>query len=344
MNWFDGMVISSRHLEHADRQAEALVSLGCLSCVDQPGLLWDSLGAGTASPLITVGAPSQLDGEWKLPIGFERAFAAVAPSGRLVIVLPQRNTAGDSRSSCGASLNAEDVNASEPLLVCVRQGDGASVTRVEAGDSREPVELRVPALDACVKTRAAFEQDVRGTMADFVPIGAVNLVNNDATVSPDYIPPVTKLAGVLAFDAGILARISSQCDELLRVVEENIDAAGEAFSAGAASQELMSRRADYEALRTILFVRAGLTSHLAAFSPIRFVSEVAQPLATWWVHHQGRHFEGSGVRGEGPVGTTNSLAGELLSIGLSNLSAGSDLALRAIERFLSSMTTVLQIG
>ncbi|MCK4513424.1 hypothetical protein KAW64_16865 [bacterium] len=261
-----------------------------------------------------------------------------------MIAFPLRDSTGGVSSSLAVTLSAEDVATNEPLLVCVRQGDGTDVTAHKGADRHESIELIVPRLEACVRTMDVYEQEIHASMADFVPIGAVKLSNNDARIALDYIPPVTRLAGVLAFDDGILGKISARCGELLHVVEENIDAAGDAFAMGSASKDLMSRRADYEALRTILIARTGMTNQPAALSPIRFISEVVQPLATWWIHHQGRHFRGGEIRSDGPVGTTDSLAGTLMSTSFSSLCTGSDRALRATESFLAHLTTVLQIG
>ena len=140
-----------------------------------------------------------------------------------------------------------------------------------------------------------------------------------------------------------MAKLAGRAAELLEVVEANIETAGEAFVRSSATPALMSRRADYESLRTLLLLTRGRFELAASLSPVRFLTDVVQPLASWWLRHQARHFATAHSQVVADIGAALTAAAALLATTPAQLCAGTDAMVRGSDDFLDHLTRALQV-
>jgi len=343
VKWYDGLVVGSHHLTHSDRRVDELVAELCKAGLDQPGLLSDDSPNRTPSQLIEIESSEPSPEGLRVRIALTRPFAAVSLSGQFVVGHTSRG--GQAGIPDSPFVVAVPVQTTEPVLVCVRQVDAEELQIDGGADTDSTVTLRYPGLEGVAVSIDNYIERVVGDYADYAPIGSIDLAGGNPVVDQTYIPPVLKLTTASAFDEGLVTKISAQWETLFRTVSEKIDAAGAAFAQGQVGADLMSRRTDYEALRTLLLCTWGLAKNITGISPTRLHFEAVQPIASWWEHHRGRHFPNVDLESQtSPVAAVSRLARSLANMTHRDLCAGSSTMLQLTNEFLPGIKDVLAVG
>jgi hypothetical protein len=343
VKWYDGLVVGSHHLTHSDRRVDALIAQLCQAGLDQPGLLNDDSPNRTPSQLIEIESSEPSPGGLRVRIALTRPFAAVSLSGKFVVGHTSRG------GQAGIPDSPFDVVAlpqpTGQILVCARQVEADELHIDGRADGDSTVTLRYPGLEGAAVSIDNYIERVVGDYADYVPIGSLDLTSGNPVVDQSYIPPVLKLTTASAFDEGLVTKISAQWETLFRTVSEKVDAAGAAFAQGQGGADLMSRRTDYEALRTLLLCTWGLAKNITGISPTRLLFEAVQPIASWWQYHRGRHFPNVDLESQtSPVAAVSRLARSLSNMTHRDLCAGSSTMLLLTNEFLPGIKDVLAVG
>lgn len=343
VKWYDGLVVGSHHLTHSDRRVDGLVAELCKSGLDQPGLLSDDAPGRTPGQLIELESSEPTPEGMRARIALTRLFAAVSPSGRIVVGHTGRG------GQAGVPDHPFDVvvppGTTGQVIVCARQVEAEALQIERRAGADATVELRYPGLEGAVVPLAHYIERVAGDFAGHAAIAALDLTDGTPVVDQSYIPPVLKVTTANAFDDGLVPKISAHWDALFRVVSEKVDAAGAAFAQGQVGADLMRRRTDYEALRTLLLCTWGLANNVAGVSPTRLLFEAVQPIAGWWEYHRTRHFPNVDMESQtSPVAAVTRLAHSLSSLKHRDLWAGSSTLLRRTNEFLPGIKDVLAVG
>lgn len=343
VKWYDGLVVGSHHLTHSDQRVEGLVAELSKAGLDQPGLLNDDTPNRTPGQLIEIESSEPATGGMRVRIALTRPFAAVSLSGKLVVGHTSRG--GQAGIPDAPLYVVMAVGLTGQVLVCARQVE-ADELRIEGRASADTsIDLRYPGLEGVAVPIDDYVERVSGDFADYVPVGSLDMITGNPVVDPSYIPPVLKITTANAFDDGLVPKIAAHWDGLFRVVSEKVDAAGAAFAQGKVGADLMSRRTDYEALRTLLLCTWGLARNITGTSPTRFLFEAIQPVASWWEYHRGRHFPNVDLESQtSPVAAVSRLSRTLSSLTHRDLCAGTGTLLRQTNEFLPGIKDVLAVG
>jgi hypothetical protein len=346
VKWYDGLLVSSEHMAHSDERVSSLLAEACRGLMDQPGVIGFEGETNTPSQLFSVHSTGASENGVTLELSISRSFVAMTPAGVITTALPGKGTgAGVPTRTFSIAVAADVMSAAGQLLLCASQESHGDLSIERRRTADEGIDLDYPDLQMIVVPRGQYEQRVTGDLAQYVAIGALTSSGGELREVADYIPPVTRLATVRSFDPGILQKITSHCDKLRTVLSENIEAAGVAFARGDVGADLMSRRSDYDALRAVLVMTRGMTSSLERLSPLRFVGEVAQPIAAWWIDHRNRHFPNASASDDGtPIGIASIRANEIMKTDFAVVCGGTDEVIRSAEQFLASLTVVLEVG
>ncbi len=342
VKWFDGLVVGSRHLTHSDRRVQGLLAEICHGALDQPGLTGGERVSGvTPAQLIQLESIEATQPGSTLKLVLTRSFVAVSLSGRISIGYRDESSGIGRHFTASLPQPATDGQ----LLVCVRQQDAEELKVERRVDSDSKIDLTYPALDGLAVPHRQFTEGVAADYADYVPIGALIVEKGRPVVDQKYIPPVLKLSAVNAFDDGIVPKISAHWERLFRAVSEKVDAAGAAFAQGQGGADLMKRRTDYEALRTLLLSTWGMARNIAGVSPTGLLFGAVQPVAVWWDFHRGRHFPNLDLENkQSPVAAVSRLARTLANMTRRDLCAGSSDLLVCTNEFLHGVTEVLAVA
>ena len=173
-------------------------------------------------------------------------------------------------------------------------------------------------------------------------IAKVELGGEQPSVNADFIPPLIRLGSVAGFDSGILSSLEAGYNRLFGVLSEQVEAAGAAFAKGHGGPELMSRRSDYEALRSIMISLRGIVADFEQVSARKLLREVAQPIAFWWLHHKNRHFPDISSQQEDALGRVTSAAESLMGLTHGDLCAGSSGVLHGANNFFTDLAIVIE--
>jgi hypothetical protein len=343
VKWYDGLVVGSRHLTHSDRRVDGLIAELCKVGLDQPGLLSDDAPERTPGQLIEVESSEMAPEGLRARIALTRPFAAVSLSGRIVVGHTSRGgQAGIPDNPFGVVV---PTGTTGRVIVCVRQV-GAEALQIEGSAGADAtVELRYPGLEGAAAPIDNYIERVTGDFSDHVAIGALDMTGGTPVVDQSYIPPVLKITTANAFDDGLVSRIPAHWEALFRVVTEKVDAAGAAFAQGQVGADLMRRRTDYEALRTLLICTWGLANNVGGISPTRLLFEAVHPVAGWWENHRSRHFPNVDLQSQtSPVAAVTRLSQSLSGLKHRDLCAGSSTLLRQTNEFLPGIKDVLAVG
>jgi hypothetical protein len=344
VRWFDGLVVGSQHLAHSDRRVQRMLGEISQGALDQPGVLIDETPNRTPSQLIHLESSQTTPEGLRVTVTLTRPFVAVSPVGGLVIGYSSRGgQPGIPDRPLSATLPG--LAGDGALLLAVRQVAADDLKIEQKANTGNQLDLTYPGLQSLVVTVEQYKERVVGEFADCVVIGSVKVTGGTPIIDQEYVPPVVKLAATSAFNDGILPKISAHWDALFQVVTEKVDAAGAAFAAGQVGADLMSRRTDYEALRTLLLCTRGLAKNVAGISPTRLLFEAVQPLATWWEYHRARHFPNVDLNNQqSPVAAVSRRAQSIAGMTHRDLWVGSSELLRQTNEFLPGVKDVLAVA
>jgi len=342
VKWFDGLVVNSQHLTHSDRRVARLLAEISQAGLDQAGLLTGESPGGTPSQLIQMESAEPAEGGQNVSAALTRSFVAAVPSGKIVVGYADK---AHGMAALPLTIQVSPAAGTEDILICVRQEPDENVKLQQNAEGAATIDLIYPGLHGVALSHDDYKERLVGDYADYVAIASMTLATGSPVLDQQYIPPVLKLRAANAFDDGLVPKISAHWDELFRVVAEMVDAAGAAFAAGKAGADLMSRRTDYEALRTVLLCTWGIGKNIGGTSPTRLLFEGVQPIATWWDYHRARHFANVDLENQqSPVAAVSRLAQSLTAMTRRDLCAGSGRLLAQTNEFLAGLKNVLAVG
>ena len=342
VNWFDGLLVSSRHLSHSDERVDALLAYAATSMMEQPGLTGDGPDGVTAHQLINIESQSSTEVGIELQISISRQFQALSPAGFLIIGIPNKNTRiGIPSTTLSAKL---EKGADSEYLVCVRQGSREDLhVQVKGPDDLDNIELKYPSLEVAIIDPQAYLHGLRGQNSFFVPIGRIGVIDKKVVVDSEYIPPICRLELTASYDAGLLSSLTSHFQELQRNVYNLVQSAVLASVEGDLGTDFLSRRADYEALNSFLLGKLGLIRTLGRISPYRLLFEIVYPLVSWWNTYHDRQFQPGSNSANAVMPKASILANQILAIDFMHLCSESSQCLYRTREFLEALNSELGV-
>jgi len=343
VNWFDGLVVGERHLLHADRRLEAMVAQVFRNCADQPGLCYQDLNQSSCSPLMKVSSASSSATGYAVQLEVCRSFIAVGSSGRVVVAYAPQPSLGIPGQDIHATVDLSDLSGETEVLVCVRQRRVKELSIQGNSTGDEALDLAYPGIEAVLVPAANYIQRYAADLEDYSPVAELDLSRETPVAKTVYIPPLLKLGDVSGFDSALLPGLESKYGRLFDVLSDQVEAVGAAFAKGNVGADLMSRRSNYEALRSLLIATKGTSLDLEQISVRKFLRELVQPVAFWWLHHMKRHFpELAGKAPDAPLTRVTPAAEMLLGTKHGELCAGSGAILFGADEFLADLATVIE--
>ena len=342
VKWYDGLLVSSGHLEHIDRRLDGLVTEACGALMEQPGLIGQEPGGRTPNQLIAIESQIRDGDEFNLTLNITRGFQALAPGGRIVVGVSNTQARfGVPVTTIHAKLSAKG-QADGDFLVCARQveKDDAKIEK-KTGEEAQ-IELGYPGLGIDLVEIEDFKQRASTAFSDYVVIGLVSLVDGELVVDAEYVPPVVRLESVGSFDDGLVPSVVTLFHDLFRLSVDLVRTSTVAFSQGQVGADLISRRSDYEALRAFLLTKIGVIRNINRISPIKMLLELVFPVATWWRHYYEQQFKQAvGGVDQTPVKRVFDLANVLTDTSYADLCAGSGNFLRNTKKFVEGLNQEL---
>lgn len=341
VKWFDGLLVGSNHLAHVDRRVDSLLGQACGSLMDQPGLLGEESGGRTPSQLVEIESQTALEEGIEVNVNVTRGFHALSPSGRLVVGMPNVQARFGTPVTSISTVLSTQVPAGSDFLVCAAQiaRDDLKIERKESPEST--IELGYPGLQIDLVARDDFKQQIVGDYHNHVAVGLVSLTDGELVVDSEYVPPVIRLQSVSSFDDGIVNSLKTLIQDLSRLSIDLVQTSNEALAQGQMGADLLSRRTDYLALRTMLLNEMGQVRHVERISPFRLLCEIMTPLATWWRQYSRQQFKQAVVDDQSPVKKLDGLSDTLLELTYSDLCAGSGDLLRLSKEFVEGINREL---
>jgi hypothetical protein len=339
VKWFDGLLVGSNHLAHADRRMDSLLGQASGSLMDQPGLVGEDSAGRTPSQLIEIDSQSSVEDEINVNFNITRGFQALTPSGRLVVGIPNAQARfGTPVTTLSASLSTQGASQAD-YHVCAQQVQRDDL-KIEKKESPEvAIDLGYPGLQLEVVESGEFRQRVASDFCDFAVLGSVSLADGEPVVDAEFVPPVVRLQSVASFDDGLLASIKTLINDLYRLSVDMVQTSNIALAQGQMGADLLGRRTDYIGLRSLLLGRMGMVHNIERISPARYLFEVVDPLAMWWREYYQQQFKAAAD--QSPVKQLYDLANALLEMTYFDLCAGSDRLLRSSRRFVEGLNREL---
>lgn len=341
VKWFDGLLVGSDHLAHIDRRIDSLLGEACGSLMDQPGLLGEEPGGRTPSQLIEIDSQTALDEGVEVNLNVTRGFHALSPGGKLVVGVPNAQARfGTPVTAISTTLSTQDVTGSD-FLVCAAQvaRDELKIDRKESPEST--IELGYPGLRVDLVEPDDFKQQIAGDYRNHAVIGMMSLLDGELVVDAEYIPPVIRLLSVASFDDGVVPSIKTLIQDLYRLSVDLVRTSNEALAQGQMGADLLSRRTDYLALRTMLLKDMGRVRHVERISPVRLLCEIMTPLATWWRQYSKQQFKQAVADDQSPVKALDDVSSALIELTFSDLCAGSGDLLRLSKKLVDGINREL---
>jgi hypothetical protein len=341
VKWFDGLLVGSSHLAHVDRRVDSLLGEACGSLMDQPGLLGEESGGRTPNQLVEIESQTALEEGIEVNINVTRGFQALSPGGRVVVAVPNAQARFGTPVTTISTVLSAQVPAGSDLLVCAAQiaRDDLKIERKEGPEST--IELGYPGLRIDLVETGDFKQQIASEYHDHVVVGLVSLTDGELVVDSEYVPPVIRLQSVSSFDDGIVSSLKTLIQDLYRLSLELVQTSNEALAQGQMGADLLSRRTDYLALRTLLLNKMGRVRHVERISPFRLLCETMTPLATWWRQYSRQQFKQAVADDQSPVKKLDDLSNALLEMNYSDLCAGSGDFLRLSKEFVEGINREL---
>jgi hypothetical protein len=340
VNWFDGLLVSSAHLSHADERVQAYFTSMAHTTMDQPGLVGGREGSATSHQLVEIASQSKADGLINISLNLTRAFQTVTPGGTLTVGIPNTDKrAGVPTTSIPATL--KEVHSGD-FLICVRQRLNESLTIRSDRSNGHNIQLSYPDLELALTPPAEYSQKITSEFESFAPIGLLSAIDGQLVVDTEYIPPLSRLDLAGSFDSGLVPSVKQLLHDLSRTVAELVRSGVAATAEGKVGVDFMTRQAEYEALNAFLLSKIGTIHHMDRMSPFGLLREVVYPVASWWQLHYARNFQQSAAD-HSSVKKLLGLANRLTAISYSDVCAGSQETLRQTRAFTESLCAELGI-
>jgi hypothetical protein len=228
------------------------------------------------------------------------------------------------------------------FLVCAEQISRDDLKVDKKVDEETGIELGYPGLRIDLVAPDDFTHRLTTDFSSSAVVGLISLVNGELVVDTDYVPPVVRLESVASFDDGLVPSLTTLFEDLFRLSVELVRTSTAALSQGQVGADLISRRSDYETLRTFLLGKIGFVRHLGLISPARLSLDVVHPIAEWWRRYYEQHFkQTAGETDRSPVKRIFDLANNLTSLSYPDLCAGSGEFLRDTKKFVEGLNQEL---
>lgn len=345
VRWFDGLLVGSGHFEHTDRRLDGRLSEVCGALVPQPGLVGDESGGRTPHQLVTIESQTREGDDFNISLNITRGFRALTPAGGLVVgVSNTQPRFGVPVTSVTAKLSVQGVVDGD-YLVCVKQvarDDVKVEKKVGEETGAAGIELGYPGLWVDMVAVEEFKERVASDFGEHAVVGLISLVNGELVVDAGYVPPVLRCESVASFDDGLVPSLKTLLEDLFRLSVDLVRTSTAALSRGQVGADLVSRRSDYESLRTFLLGRTGVVRNIDRISPAQLHYEVLYPIAVWWRQYYDQQFKQAtaGVE-QSPVKRVFDLANALTDLSYADLCAGSGDILREAKKFIEGLNREL---
>jgi len=344
VKWFDGLLVGSGHLAHADRRMVNLIAEACGALADQPGLIGEDSGGRTASQLVEIESQTALDDGIEVKFNFTRGFQALTPGGRLVIGVPNAQARFGIPVTSISTILPGQGDPNSDFLVCATQIEREDLKVERKQGTEEAIDLEYPGLGVELVESGDFKQRVASDFGNCAVVGLITLMDGEVAVDTEFIPPVLRLQSVASFDDGIVASLKTLIQDLYRFSVDLVQTSNMALAQGDLGADLLSRRTDYLALRTLLLHHVGRVRGLERISPARFMFDVVSPLATWWRQYYRQHFQQTVSDEQSPVKKLDDVANALLELTYTDLCAGTGDLLGLAKKFVEGLNRELMIG
>ncbi len=344
VDWFDGLALEASHLEQIDNRLDALVGLIATLTLGQGGILVREDDLQARGQLVAVEGYRPVTGGFDIDFRLLDHFLAISPDGYFH-QFGSRDSGSNSpdASLCFSAYIAGDVAFNkEGIRLCasVERVKNPSLALEPSPSGALPLKQNRPR--GILLTDEEYLNGGFGKYSRQVPIASILLSGDTPTVHNDFLPPVLRLNLIEAFDREVLSKIVSEFDALSGVVRSSVDKGGEAFVKSAVDADFMIRRSDYESLQVILLMWEGRIRNLRKLSPSQLMVDFSQPVASWWLKHQRRHFPAlDAARGSTPVGAATQAAEYLLRMGQAHLNLGTRALLKSTLQLLEAVTEVV---
>lgn len=289
INWYDGLLVRSDHLLHADNRVLSLLSELCNLAVDQPGVAYIDSQTTVTSQLIEIEDSALNEDENEVEISFSilRPFLGISPSGNIIIAVPNtKSREGIPSANIKAQLKLS-TSDDAPHLVCVRQESKTELNIPKSSKPDQQIELAYPGIKIDITTTEQYKSNILTTYRDSIPIALLLQEGDRPKLQQTYIPPVVRLKQVNFFDTGIV-------DSLSRLLVDLSDALSRWFVAGGrtafrpdAATGFREQYSYYQLMNAILLSKSGLLRNIGELSPIRFFDELIYPLVKWYEQFYG---------------------------------------------------------
>jgi len=339
VKWFDGLLVGSNHLAHADRRTDSLFGRACGALMEQPGLVGEDSGGRTPSQLVEIDSQTVVDDGIEIGINITREFQALTPDGGLVVGVPNAQARfGTPVTTISTTLPTPSVPEAN-YYVCAKQVERDDL-KIEKKESAEfTIELGYPGLQVKLVESDELKQQVTSEYAEHAVVGLVALTAGELAIDVEFIPPMVRLQSVASFDDGLIASLKTLIRDLYRLSVDMVQTSNIALAQGQMGADMLSRRTDYLGLRTLLLSEMGLVRNIDRISPSRFLFEVVGPVAMWWREYYQQQFKAAD--GQSPVKQLYDLASAILEMTYSDLCVGTDGILRSSRKFIEGLNREL---
>jgi hypothetical protein len=310
--------------------------------MEQPGLVGEEPGGRTPHQLVAIASQTKDGDNIDLSLNITRGFHALAPAGRLVVGVSNTQARfGVPVASVKAGLTVKGM-AGGDFLVCAEQVSRDDVKIEKKVGDDAGIELGYPGLRIDLVEIEDFKHRVVSDFSASAVIGLVSLVSGELVVDAEYVPPVVKLESVASFDDGLVPSVATLFEDLYRLSVELVRTSTAAFSQGQVGTDLISRRSDYETLRTFLLTKIGVIRNIGLISPVRFLLDVVHPVADWWRQYFEQQFKQTAAAADqSPVKRVFDLANAIAGLSYADLCAGSADFLRDTKKFVEGLNQEL---
>lgn len=340
VNWFDGLVVTSEHLRHADNRIGALIKAITSLPGNRPGLLQviaHEAGFGQLVGIRNV-APNETNGCLTIMFDFPVGFTAFVPCGGVLMVLPNTDmTSGIPRPDITATLDRTD-NGTGAYLVCVRQGGHSELTIVRTLPASQTIDLMYPETEVVLLKPHKYKELVYQDYRSYVPIARIMGDADDIRVDADYIPPVLTMGQIELFRSGSLGALLSLFSELRDKVLHYLTISGKIFTDPEIGAELVLRYNLYVCLGTIIINQSAVGLKLPQLSPFQFKTDVMSPLTSWL-----RHFTSLTGSGDCRLVKDMQTCFQLDALTEDDLGCGTDILLNLSVQFLRQLIDTVAV-
>lgn len=346
VDWYDGLLVTGAHLDHTDARAYRLLTHCLGACLDQPGLLWVEDGATSASGLISIKKHITTDGGCEIHFALDRPFLAVSASGSLIVAAEnERSGPWGPDNEIHLSIAQRLKQANCELCICVCNDSKQHNAMDIANSAGTVLSVRKPVCVAIAVALDELKATILSGHSDYSSVARLKFEGDRPLLIPEFLPPVIRLGMVNLFDRELLPKVVDEYEALARLLSEIIDRGGAAYAQDRVDANFMSRRSDYESLRTMMLVSGGLVRESGRQSPYRLLNSVAQPLASWWLAHQRCHLSSATqLPPNHPIRRATIAAEQLLGLGLGDLSMGTADLLHNLRALLGGLLFALKTG